>query len=555
MKILIIGGVAGGATTATRLRRLSEENEIILFERGENISFANCGLPYYISNVISDKKDLLVQTPKAFKDRFNIDVRVKQEVIKIDKENKTVTVKNLVTNEIYKENYDKLVLSPGAEPINPFKSLNSKRIFTLRTIDDSVRIKEYISNNSVKNIAIVGGGYIGVEMAENLASIEGLNISIIEKASHLIPTIDEDMASFVHKTLTDNNIKIILNQGVESIVEGKELFIKLENNTIKADMIILCIGVRPESILAKEAGLGVNDRGYILVNEKMCSTDENIYALGDAVLLKNMITGKSAPLALAGPANRQARIVANNIMGINSEYKGFVGSSILKIFKFTLGMSGITEKVCKEQNINYKTMIISPNSHASYYPGAKPITIKAIYKEDDGQILGATVWGEEAVDKITDILAFAIQKKMKATDLSELELCYAPPYSSAKSPINLLGNSIENEIDGLVDTISILELLHNYDVYSKDKNYLILDVRAKKEYEYSHIEGAVNIPLDELRGHLSEMDKNKNLIVHCHSGLRSYIACRILTSNGFKCKNLIGGYFIYNIVKNYANAN
>lgn len=387
MKILIIGGVAGGATTATRLRRLSEENEIILFERGENISFANCGLPYYISNVISDKKDLLVQTPKAFKDRFNIDVRVKQEVIKIDKENKTVTVKNLVTNEIYKENYDKLVLSPGAEPINPFKSLNSKRIFTLRTIDDSVRIKEYISNNSVKNIAIVGGGYIGVEMAENLASIEGLNISIIEKASHLIPTIDEDMASFVHKTLTDNNIKIILNQGVESIVEGKELFIKLENNTIKADMIILCIGVRPESILAKEAGLGVNDRGYILVNEKMRSTDENIYALGDAVLLKNIITGKSAPLALAGPANRQARIVANNIMGINSEYKGFVGSSILKIFKFTLGMSGITEKVCKEQNINYKTMIISPNSHASYYPGAKPITIKAIYKEDDGQIL------------------------------------------------------------------------------------------------------------------------------------------------------------------------
>ena len=555
MKILIIGGVAGGATTATRLRRLSEENEIILFERGENISFANCGLPYYISNVISDKKDLLVQTPKAFKDRFNIDVRVKQEVIKIDKENKTVTVKNLVTNEIYKENYDKLVLSPGAEPINPFKSLNSKRIFTLRTIDDSVRIKEYISNNSVKNIAIVGGGYIGVEMAENLASIEGLNISIIEKASHLIPTIDEDMASFVHKTLTDNNIKIILNQGVESIVEGKELFIKLENNTIKADMIILCIGVRPESILAKEAGLGVNDRGYILVNEKMCSTDENIYALGDAVLLKNMITGKSAPLALAGPANRQARIVANNIMGINSEYKGFVGSSILKIFKFTLGMSGITEKVCKEQNINYKTMIISPNSHASYYPGAKPITIKAIYKEDDGQILGATVWGEEAVDKITDILAFAIQKKMKATDLSELELCYAPPYSSAKSSINLLGNSIENEIDGLVDTISILELLHNYDIYSKDKNYLILDVRTKKEYEYSHIEGAVNIPLDELRGHLSEMDKNKNLIVHCHSGLRSYIACRILTSNGFKCKNLIGGYFIYNIVNNYANAN
>ena len=618
MKIVIVGGVAGGATTATRLRRLSENNEIILFERGEYISFANCGLPYYISDVISKKEDLLVQTPKAFKDRFNIDVRIKQEVISINKENKTVDVKNLSTGETYTETYDKLVLSPGAEPINPFKNLNSKRIFTLRTIDDSSKIKEYISKNDVKNVVIVGGGYIGVEMAENLSHLssrekcitnenmqidlkesKNLNISIVEKSSHLIPTIDADMASFVHKALIKNSVKVFLNQGVESIIEGDELFIKLENMSIKADMVILCIGIRPESTLAKEAGLAVNERGYIIVDEKMLTSDENIYALGDAALIENAITGRKSPLALAGPANRQARIVANNIMGMGSKYEGFIGSSILKIFDYTLGMTGLSEKTCREQNIEYKTMIISPYSHAKYYPGAKVMTIKVLYragkknadinneaentelKNCTGQILGATVFGKEGIDKVTDILATAIRNKMTAKDLSELELCYAPPYSSAKSPVNIIGNSIENEMDGLVDTISVTEFLRNFEQYSNKDKYIILDVRTETEYDLSHIEGAINIPLDELREHLKELEKKaqikannsnkadnssemlesanevanltKEIIVHCHSGLRSYIACRILKENGFKVKNLIGGYVMYDIVKNYAS--
>ena len=634
MKIIIVGGVAGGATTATRLRRLSENNEIILFERGENISFANCGLPYYISDVISKKEDLLVQTPKAFKDRFNIDVRIKQEVISINKENKTVDVKNLSTGETYTETYDKLVLSPGAEPINPFKNLNSKRIFKLRTIDDSSKIKEYISKNDVKNVVIVGGGYIGVEMAENLSHLssrekcntnenmqidlkepKNINISIVEKSSHLIPTIDADMASFVHKALIKNSVKVFLNQGVESIIDGDELFIKLENLSIKADMVILCIGIRPESTLAKEAGLAVNEKGYIIVDEKMLTSDENIYALGDAALIENAITGRKAPLALAGPANRQARIVANNIMGMESKYEGFIGSSILKIFDYTLGMTGLFEKTCREQNIEYKTMIISPYSHAKYYPGAKVMTIKVLYRagkknayinnEDEntelknctGQILGATVFGKEGIDKVTDILATAIRNKMTAKDLSELELCYAPPYSSAKSPVNIIGNSIENEMDGLVDTISVTEFLRNFAQYSNKDKYIILDVRTETEYDLSHIEGAINNPLDELREHLKELEKKaqikadnsdkedspnednnsnkadnsnvilestnesanevanvtKEIIVHCHSGLRSYIACRILKENGFKVKNLIGGYVMYDIVKNYAS--
>ena len=618
MKIVIVGGVAGGATTATRLRRLSENNEIILFERGEYISFANCGLPYYISDVISKKEDLLVQTPKAFKDRFNIDVRIKQEVISINKENKTVDVKNLSTGETYTETYDKLVLSPDAEPINPFKNLNSKRIFTLRTIDDSSKIKEYISKNDVKNVVIVGGGYIGVEMAENLSHLssrekcntnenmqidlkesKNLNISIVEKSSHLIPTIDADMASFVHKALIKNSVKVFLNQGVESIIEGDELFIKLENMSIKADMVILCIGIRPESTLAKEAGLAVNERGYIIVDEKMLTSDENIYALGDAALIENAITGRKSPLALAGPANRQARIVANNIMGMEGKYEGFIGSSILKIFDYTLGMTGLSEKTCKEQNIEYKTMIISPYSHAKYYPGAKVMTIKVLYragkkkadinneaentelKNCTGQALGATVFGKEGIDKVTDILATAIRNKMTAKDLSELELCYAPPYSSAKSPVNIIGNSIENEMDGLVDTISVTEFLRNFEQYSNKDKYIILDVRTETEYDLSHIEGAINNPLDELREHLKEFAEKaqikannsnkadnssemlesanevanvtKEIIVHCHSGRRSYIACRILKESGFKVKNLIGGYVMYDIVKNYVS--
>ena len=542
MKVVIVGGVAGGATTATRLRRLDENAEIILFERGEHISFANCGLPYYIGDVIKSEEDLLVQTPEKFKERFNIDVRIKQEAIKIDKENKQVEIRKNDTGETYFETYDKLVLSPGAEPINPFKEVKSDRIFTIRNVNDAEKVKTFIENNNPQSAIIVGGGYIGVEMAENLSEYN-MEVSIVEKAPHLISIIDDDMAHFVHKEVKKHRVKLYLNQGVNKIEEQEKLLLTLDNEKIETDLVILCIGVKPESKLAKEAGLDLNEKDAIIVNNKMQTSNENIYALGDAVEVKNIITDARSGIALAGPANRQARIVANNIEGITSTYDGFIGSSILKIFNYSLGIVGLSEKVCKTLDIPYKIMIISPYSHATYYPGAKMLTIKAIYNSQTSQILGAYVWGKSSVDKITDILSVAIQTKMKAADLSALELCYAPPFSSAKSPVNILGNAIENEMNDLVDTISVEELKNKENPY-------ILDVRTVEEYNLSHIDGAINIPLDELRENLEKLDKSKEIIVHCHSGLRSYLACRILKQKGYNVKNLIGGYIMYDVMKN-----
>lgn len=542
MKVVIVGGVAGGATTATRLRRLDENAEMILFERGEHISFANCGLPYYVGNVIKNEEDLLVQTPEKFKERFNIDVRISQEVIKIDKENKKVEVKKNDTGETYFETYDKLVLSPGAEPINPFKEVKSDRIFTIRNVNDAEKVKAFIKSNNPKSAVIVGGGYIGVEMAENLSEYN-MEVSIVEKAPHLISIIDNDIAHFVHKEVKKHGVKLYLNQGVNKIEEQEKLVLTLDNEKIETDLVILCIGVRPESNLAKEAGLSLNEKGAIIVNNKMQTSDENIYALGDAVEVQNIITGARSGIALAGPANRQARTVANNIEGITSTYDGFIGSSILKVFNYSLGIVGLSERVCQTLKIPYKIMIISPYSHATYYPGAKMLTIKAIYNSETSQILGAYIWGKASVDKITDILSIAIQTKMKAADLSALELCYAPPFSSAKSPVNILGNAIENEINGLVDTISVEELRN-------EKKTYILDVRTIEEYNLSHIDGAINIPLDELRKNLKKLDKSKKIVVHCHSGLRSYLACRILKQKGYNVKNLIGGYIMYDIMKN-----
>lgn len=542
MKVVIVGGVAGGATTATRLRRLDENSEIILFERGEHISFANCGLPYYVGNVIKNEEDLLVQTPEKFKERFNIDVRISQEVIKIDKENRKVEVKKNDTGETYFETYDKLVLSPGAEPINPFKDVKSDRIFTIRNVNDAEKVKAFIKSNNPKSAVIVGGGYIGVEMAENLSEYN-MEVSIVEKSPHLISIIDNDIAHFVHKEVKKHGVKLYLNQGVNDISEHEKLLLTLDNEKIETDLVILCIGVRPESNLAKEAGLSLNEKGAIIVNNKMQTSDENIYALGDAVEVQNIITGARSGIALAGPANRQARIVANNIEGITSTYDGFIGSSILKVFNYSLGIVGLSERVCQTLKIPYRIMIISPYSHATYYPGAKMLTIKAIYNSETSQILGAYIWGKASVDKITDILSIAIQTKMKAADLSALELCYAPPFSSAKSPVNILGNAIENEINDLVDTISVEELRN------EEKPY-ILDVRTIEEYNLSHIDGAINIPLDELRENLKKLDKSKEIVVHCHSGLRSYLACRILKQKGYNVKNLIGGYIMYDIMKN-----
>lgn len=543
MKVIIVGGVAGGATTATRLRRLNEKAEIILLERGNFISFANCGLPYYIGDVIKNKKDLLLQTPESFNKRFNIDVRIKQEAIKIDRKEKKVLIKNLETNEEYKESYDKLVLSPGAKPINPFKNLNSEKIRTLRNVEDSIEIKKYIKNNDIKNVAIIGGGYIGVEVAENLSNQKDVKVTIIEKASHLIAPLDKDMAKFVHKVLKAKGINIILNNGVKEITnKNDKLNIALENaENISADFIILCIGVKPEDMLAQQAGLNVYPTGGIEVNEQMKTNDEDIYALGDAVKIKNCVTEEFTYIPLAGPANKQARVVANDICGIKTSYDGSIGSSILKIFDYNIGMTGINEVTCKKSNIQYKTIILSPFSHATYYPGANMLTIKAIYENKTGKILGAQVFGKDSVDKITDILATAIKMKMTAYDLEELDLCYAPPFSSAKSPINLLGNSIVNEIEGLVKNITWEEVENLKD----KKDMLVLDVRTDKEYEEGAFKDCIHIPLDDLRNRLNELDKSKTFFVYCRTGLRSYIACRILTQNGFQVQNITGGYHFY----------
>ena len=547
MKVIIVGGVAGGATTAARLRRLDEKAEIIMIDKGNHISFANCGLPYYIGDVIKDKKDLLLQTPESFNKRFNVDVRVREKVEKILPDEKKIIVKRLDTDEEYEEDYDKLVLSPGAEPINPFKSLKSEKIKTLRTVEDSIEIKEYIKNNDVKDVTIIGGGYIGVEMAENLSNYSSLNITIVQKGTHLINPLDEDMACFVHRELKKKGINLILNNGVNQIKENEKLEIILENGKLESDFVILCIGVKPEGMLAKDTGLEVNlKNGAILVNEYMQTTNEDIYALGDAVMANNSVTESSMYTPLAGPANRQARVVANNIAGKTTIYEGTIGSSILKIFDYNLAMVGINEKICKVQGIKYKTIIVSPNSHAGYYPGARLITIKALYNEVNGQIYGVQVWGKEGVDKIADILAIAIKIKMSAYDLEKLELCYAPPFSSAKSPVNILGNSIVNEIEELVDTVTWEEAK----VLKGNEEYSILDVRTNKEYEAGAYENAIHIPLDDLRNRLNELDKTKTYLVYCRTGLRSYIACRILIQNGFRVKNITGGYYFYSVIKN-----
>ena len=539
MKVLIVGGVAGGATTATRLRRLDEKAQIIIFERGEHISFANCGLPYYIGDVIKEKKELLLQTPKSFKSRFNIDVRIKNEVLKIDRDKKQVLVRKVDSGEEYIETYDTLVLSPGAEPINPFKLLKSEKIATLRNVNDSVKIKEYIQKNNPKNIVIIGGGYIGVEVAENIKHYGSINVTIVEKAPHVIASIDKDIASFVQNRLRENNINLILSNGVRQIKEENNIFnILLDDGKIKADYIILSIGVIPETSIAKEAGITLNSRGSIIVDEHMRTNDKDIYALGDAVEIKNYITNMPDYIPLAGPANRQARIVANNICGLDSKYNGTMGSSILKLFDYTLATTGVSEEKCKMLDINYKKIIITPFCHATYYPGASEMIVKVIYCEKEKKLLGAQVIGKEGVDKVSDILATAIRSKINIYDLEDLELCYAPPFSSAKSVVNIVGNVIENEINGLVKNIFW------EDVENTDTPY-VLDARTKGEYESGHFSEAINIPVDELRENMDKLDKNKEILVYCKTGVRSYIACRILIQNGFKVKNIMGGYNLY----------
>ena len=541
MKTVIIGGVAGGASAAARLRRLDEKAEITILERGEYVSFANCGLPYFIGGVIPEKKNLTLQTPESFQARFRIRVRANCEAIKIDAQAKTVTVKNRKTGESDIENYDTLILSPGAEPIKPdIPGIDSDRVFTLRNIPDALRIKTFIENKKPKSAVVIGGGYIGIEMAENLKEA-GLKVSGVELADHLIAPLDFDMAAEVHRYIKSKGIRLYLNNGVQAM-NGRTIL--LQNGEISADMAILSVGVRPETALAQECGIQTNRRGSILVDRNMKTNIPDIYAVGDAVEIQDFITGKPAFLPLAGPANKQGRIAADIIAGFDSEYTGTQGSAILKLFDMTVAATGLNEQQAKEAGIDYDKTYLYSAPHASYYPGGVNMSIKALWDKKTKKILGAQIVGFDGVDKRMDILATAIRFGAKITDLTTLELCYAPPFGSAKDPVNMLGFVGENIVTGKIKQF----FWHDVKKLPRDGSATLLDVRTEAEVRHGKIDGFMNIPLDSLRERIGEIPKNKPVYIHCHSGLRSYIACRILAGNGYDCFNLAGGWRLYESV-------
>ena len=545
MKVIIVGGVAGGASAAARLRRNNENAEIILIERGEFISYANCGLPYYIGGTIVDKEALTLQTPESFNARFNIDIRVLSEATKIDPDNKKITILDKKTGKSYEESYDKLVLSPGAEPITPkIDGIDNDRVFTLRTIPDTYRIKEYIDSKSPKSAVIVGGGYIGIEMAENLHDA-GLDVTIVELADHVIGAIDYDMACEVHNHIRKKGAKLILNDAVNAVEDGDSLTVKLNESSIETDIVILAVGVRPDTDFAKSAGIEVNDRGSIIVNERMQTSIPDIYAAGDAIEVMEFVTKTKSFIPLAGPANKQGRIIADHICGMDRKYTGTQGTSILKCFDLTVACTGINERAAKAHGIDYEKSFTYSASHASYYPNATDMSIKLLFEKGSGKILGAQIVGRDGVDKRCDVIATAIRANMTVFDLTELELSYAPPYSSAKDPVNMAGYVAENILNNRV------KIFHWHDVNSIDSSKgTLLDVRTPGEYEYGTIAGYESIELDELRRNLDKLDQSRPVYITCQIGLRGYIACRILTQSGFECYNLSGGYRLYNEIYN-----
>ena len=547
MKILIIGGVAGGASCAARLRRLDEKAEIIILERGEYVSFANCGLPYYIGGKIIDRSDLTLQTPESFKKRFNIDIRTFSEAIAVAPASKIVTVKNLKTGELYPESYDKLVLSPGASPIMPeIPGIESEKVFTLRNIPDTLKIKQYIAENNPHSAVIVGGGYIGAEMAENLKKA-GLDVTIIQRSNHLIPPLDFDMAADVHKYIRSQGITLSLKNEVTAIRDsGSNIKLETQKGEIYTDMVILSVGVTPDTAFLQNSGIERNARGSIEVNARMETSIPGIYAVGDAVTVKNHITGLPAFIPLAGPANKQGRIAADNICGLHSEYNGTQGSSVLKIFDMTVAATGLNEKTAASAGIDFDKTYTYSASHASYYPGASMMSVKVLWNKENNKIIGAQTVGFDGVDKRMDVIAAAIRFGAKVTDLAELELCYAPPFGSAKDPVNMVGFVAENVITKKIKQF----FWHDVKDLPRDGSVTLLDTRTISEVAKGKIDGFTHIPLDSLRSRINEIPRNKPVYVHCHSGLRSYIACRILAGNGFECYNLAGGWRLYESVIN-----
>lgn len=536
-KVLIIGGVAGGASAAARLRRLDEQAEIIMLERGEYISFANCGLPYYIGGTIRDRSRLLVQTPEAMKTRFNIDVRIHSEVTRVDTENKRITI-NSKEKGTYQESYDTLILSPGAKAIKPpIPGINSDRVFSLRNISDTDAIKAIVDKKGIRNAVVIGGGFIGVEMAENLIE-RGLQVALVEAAPHILPPFDSDMAVIAEKELVKNGVQLTVGDGVKSFSDSENAIdvILTSGKVLTADFVMLAIGVTPDTAFLKDSGIALGAKGHIVVNERMQTNVPDVYAVGDAIEEVNFITGGKTAVPLAGPANKQGRIAADNISGYPAAYKGTQGTSILKVFSLTAAGTGENERSLAKAGIAYKTVQIHTVSHASYYPGAAPITLKLLFTEE-GRLLGAQGIGYDGVDKRIDVIAAVIRLKGTVNDLAELELSYAPPYSSAKDPVNMAGFVAQNVLAGKSHLITWEDFLR-----MNREDYVLLDVRTSEEYENGHVTGAINIPLDELREKLSSLDRNKTIVAYCQVGLRGYIADRILSQNGFKVYNVTGGY-------------
>ena len=546
MKVVIVGGVAGGATAAARIRRLDEQAEIIVFERSGYISYANCGLPYYIGDVITDADDLTLQTPESFWKRFRIAMKVHHEVTAIHPERKAVTVQNLETGAVFDECYDKLLLSPGAQPTQPkLPGIGIDKLFTLRTVEDTFRIKEYINQYHPRSVVLAGGGFIGLELAENLREI-GMDVTIVQRPKQLMNPFDPDMAAFLHAEMRKHGIHLAMGYTVEGFEEkdgGVDVLLK-DATPMHTDMVILAIGVTPESKLAKDAGLALGIKGSILVNDRMETSVPDIYAVGDAVQVKHYVTGEASLISLAGPANKQGRIAADNICGGDSRYAGSQGSSIIKVFNLTAAVTGINETIARRAGLPVDSVILSPMSHAGYYPGGKVMTMKVVFERESFRLLGVQIVGYDGVDKRIDVLATAIHAGMKATELKELDLAYAPPYSSAKDPVNMAGFMIDNIASGVLKQWHMDKL----DDLLQNDSVILLDTRTVGEFNRGHIPGFRNIPVDDLRDRIAELEPGKPVYVICQSGLRSYIACRILAGFGFDAYNFSGGYRFYETV-------
>lgn len=546
MKVIIVGGVAGGATAAARLRRLDEQAEIVVFERTGYISYANCGLPYFIGDVITDPEELTLQTPESFYERFRVVMKVRHEVRAIHPARKCVEVENLATGEVFEETYDRLILSPGAKPTQPkLPGVGLERVFTLRTVEDTFAMKEFVDTQRPKTAVLAGGGFIGLELAENLRE-KGVEVTIVQRPAQLMNRFDADMAAFIHAEVRAHGVQLLLGRTVAGFsgCDGAVDVLLEDGQTLRADMVVLAIGVTPDTTLAREAGLLLGQKGSIVVDEHMRTSEPDIYAVGDAVQVRHFVTGEDTLIPLAGPANRQGRIAADNICGLDSRYTGSQGSAIAKIFGITAASTGVSEREARAAGLDADRVVLSPMSHAGYYPGGRVMTMKVVFERGSYRLLGAQIVGYEGVDKRIDVLAASIHAGVRATELKELDLAYAPPYSSAKDPVNMAGYLIDNLATGVLRQWHLDDL----PALPRDGSVTLLDTRTDEEYADGHVDGFVNIPVDELRERLGELTPGKPVYVMCQSGLRSYIASRILAAHGFEAYNFSGGYRFYDAV-------